>query len=136
MARLIYFTIDINPIPGFFKGMPTPAAALLVLSPIVIYEHALERFPGWIGFWGYVAAGMMVFCAIIMNVYPIRYIHIGRAMSRHAWLGRLAVIAVIFCVFTPYLGQISLGFMLLYLLSPLVTWRIHPDEAALGKKEP
>ena len=27
LARLVYFTIDRHPIPGFFKGMPTPAAA-------------------------------------------------------------------------------------------------------------
>jgi CDP-diacylglycerol---serine O-phosphatidyltransferase len=33
IARLVYFTLDKHPIPGFFKGLPTPAAALLVLPP-------------------------------------------------------------------------------------------------------
>ena len=133
LARLVYFTIDKKPIPGFFKGMPTPAAALLVLSPIVIYERAMEGFPQWITFWGYYSAALMVVCAVIMNVYPIRYIHFGRAMSRHAWIGRLTVVAVIFCMFTPYLGQVSLIFMTLYLFSPLATRRIPPEKAALEK---
>ena len=35
-ARLLYFTLDKNPIPGFFKGMPTPAAALFVTAPLLI----------------------------------------------------------------------------------------------------
>jgi hypothetical protein len=33
-------------------------------------------------------------------------------------------------VLTPYFGVICLVFMILYVLSPLVTWRIDPDEAA------
>ena len=32
IARLIYFTLDKDPIPGFFKGMPTPAAAMLAVA--------------------------------------------------------------------------------------------------------
>ena len=28
-SRLVYFTFDRSPIPGFFKGMPTPAGALI-----------------------------------------------------------------------------------------------------------
>ena len=33
ILRLVYFTLDKHPIPGFFKGMPTPAGALLVVAP-------------------------------------------------------------------------------------------------------
>ncbi|MBU4053918.1 MAG: CDP-alcohol phosphatidyltransferase family protein [Proteobacteria bacterium] len=130
LVRLTYFTLDKHPIPGFFKGFPTPAAALLVLSPIVIYSQAFESFPSYIGFLRYFSVGAMVFSAIIMNLYPIHFIHVGRAMSRNPWWSRLAGLIFVFCVFTPYLGQVSLGFMMVYVLSPLITWRIHPEEAA------
>jgi CDP-diacylglycerol--serine O-phosphatidyltransferase len=130
IGRLIYFTIDKHPIPGFFKGLPTPAAALLVLSPIVIYDQGLVHVADYFQILGYFSAGLMIFSAAIMNVYPIRYIHMGRAMSRNPWFGRSVVLIFISFAFTPYLGQASLGFMILFLLSPLVTWRIHPDKAA------
>lgn len=130
LTRLVYFTIDKNPIPGFFKGFPTPAAALFVLSPLVIYEQAFETFPDWAPFWGYFTAVMMLFSAVIMNFYPLHYMHMGRAMSRQPWIGRSIVLILIFCAFTPYLGQISLLFMILYLISPLFTWRVDPQEAA------
>jgi len=124
IGRLIYFTVDKHPIPGFFKGLPTPAAALLVLSPIVIYDQNYSVFLGQF------SAGVMVFAAIVMNLYPIRYIHMGRAMSRHPWFGRVLVLLLIIFTFTPYLGHASMIFMIFYLLSPLVTWRINPDIAA------
>ena len=130
IGRLIYFTLDKHPIPGFFKGLPTPAAALLVLSPIVIYDQGLVNIADYFELLGHFSAGVMVFSAVIMNVYPIRYIHMGRAMSRHPWFGRASVFFLILFAFTPYLGQASLGFMILYLFSPLITWRIHPDIAA------
>ena len=130
LTRLVYFTIDKAPIPGFFKGLPTPAAALFVLSPLVIYEQAFESFPAWAPFWGYFTAVMMLFSAIIMNLYPIHYMHMGRAMSRQPWIGRSIVLILIICAFTPYLGQVSLLFMILYLISPLFTWRVDPQEAA------
>jgi len=135
LGRLLYFTIDKHPIPGFFKGLPTPAAALLVLSPIVIYGHALEAFPQWIGFWGYFSIALMLFNAVIMNFYPIHYIHMGRAMSRNPWFGRVTALTVIVFAFTPYLGQASLCIMTLYLFSPLVTGRIHPEEAARESRD-
>jgi CDP-diacylglycerol--serine O-phosphatidyltransferase len=130
MARLVYFTIDKNPIPGFFKGLPTPAAALLVLSPIVIADQTMVTTDGGIGWWGYVASGLMLLATVLMNYYPVRYIHMGRAMSRNPWIGRTVVAVVVFCIFTPYLGIVSLALMLVYLLSPLFTWRIHPEVAA------
>lgn len=130
IARLIYFTLDKSPIPGFFKGLPTPAAALLVLPPMVILDQLLPTGSSWIGFWVYFVTGTMLLSAVVMNAYPIRYIHMGRAMSRNPWIGRLTVILLTAVAFTPLLGPICLAFMVFYLFSPLITWRIHPEEAA------
>jgi phosphatidylserine synthase len=130
MLRLVYFTLDKTPVPGFFKGMPTPAGAMLVLAPLVIYDYALETAAANLGFWGYFTAAAMVFTAVIMNVYPIRYIHLGRSMSRNPWFGRGILILLLLVVFTPYFGHVSLGCMILYLFSPLVTGRINPEVAA------
>ncbi|MCP3953993.1 MAG: CDP-alcohol phosphatidyltransferase [Desulfobacterales bacterium] len=130
MLRLVYFTLDKTPIPGFFKGMPTPAAAMLVLAPLVIYDYALETAASNLVFWGYFTAAAMGFAAVVMNLYPIRYIHIGRSMSRNPWFGRGILIVILLFVFTPYFGHVSLGCMLLYVLSPLVTGRINPEIAA------
>ena len=130
MGRLVYFTLDKKPIPGFFKGLPTPAAAMLVMSPLVIFDNALALSSQSILFWGHFAAGTMVFAGIIMNLYAIRYIHLGRTMSRHPWFGRVNLLLLTISMFTPIFGQICLSYMILYLLSPLFTWRIHPEDAA------
>ncbi len=130
MLRLVYFTLDKTPIPGFFKGMPSPAAAMLVLAPLVIYDHALEMASANLFFWGYFTAAAMVFAAVIMNAYPLRYIHLGRSMSRNPWFGRGIFILLLLVVFTPYFGHVSLGCMILYVLSPLVTGRVNPEIAA------
>jgi phosphatidylserine synthase len=130
MGRLVYFTLDKTPIPGFFKGLPTPAAAMLVLSPMVIFDHSLAMSSQQIGFWAMFAMGTMIFAGVIMNVYPIRYIHLGRTFSRHPWFGRLNLLLLTISIFTPIFGQLCLGYMILYLLSPLFTWRIHPEDAA------
>jgi CDP-diacylglycerol--serine O-phosphatidyltransferase len=130
IARLIYFTLDKSPIPGFFKGMPTPAAALLVTSPLIMYNEAAQEGAGWPVFWGIFCFAVIILAAIFMNLYPIRYVHLGRFMGRHPWFGRLTVLLAFLCVFTPYLGLIAFIYMFLYLLSPLVSWRIPPDIAA------
>ncbi|MCB2147069.1 MAG: CDP-alcohol phosphatidyltransferase family protein [Deltaproteobacteria bacterium] len=130
MGRLVYFTLDKTPIPGFFKGLPTPAAAMLVMSPLVIFDHALALASQRILFWGLFATGTMVFAGVIMNVYPIRYLHMGRTMSRHPWFGRANLLLLTISMFTPIFGEICLGYMILYLLSPVFTWRIHPNDAA------
>ena len=134
VARLIYFTVDKNPIPGFFKGLPTPAAALLVLSTLVIYETVMAAYPQRALFWGYFSMAVIVFCVIIMNFYPVKYLHMGRAMSRNVWFGRITALVVVVFAFTPYMGHIALGFMILYVLSPLATWRVHPEDAARESK--
>jgi CDP-diacylglycerol--serine O-phosphatidyltransferase len=103
---------------------------MLVMSPLLIFDNALALSSQRIVFWGLFAAGTMVFAGIIMNVYPIRYIHLGRTMSRHPWFGRANLLFLTVIIFTPYFGQMCLGYGILYLLSPLFTWRIHPDDAA------
>lgn len=130
VGRLVFFTLDKHPIPGFFKGLPTPAAALLVMAPLVIFDQALVLASQRAVFWGLFASGTMVFAAVIMNIYPIRYIHLGRTMSRRPWFGRSSLLVLTVSLFTPVFGQICLLCMILYLLSPLYTWRIHPDDAA------
>ncbi len=135
VGRLVYFTLDKTPIPGFFKGLPTPAAAMLVMSPLVIFDHALALSSERILFWGGFATGTMVFAGVIMNLYPIRYIHLGRTMSRHPWFGRANLLLLTISMFTPVFGQICLGYMILYLLSPLFTWRIHPEDAARESRQ-
>jgi phosphatidylserine synthase len=129
ILRLVYFTLDKHPIPGFFKGMPTPAAALLVVGPMVILNRAILHHPSHQAFWGVVCFAFMIATPILMNLYPLRYLHAGRFMSRHPWFGRGALLILI-SAFTPYYGYIFLFFMLLYALSPLVTWRIDPNDAA------
>jgi phosphatidylserine synthase len=129
IVRLVYFTVDKNPIPGFFKGMPTPAAAMLAVAPLIIFMQAVNDASSWAGFWGMFSCGLMIFTAIIMNLYPIRYLHLGRFMSRNPWFLRLTLLLLL-SVFTPYFGHTALVYMFLYTLSPLITWRIDPEIAA------
>jgi len=129
IGRLIYFTLDKSPIPGFFKGMPTPAAALLVMSGLVIFSQAVNDASDWARFWGIFSFGLIILAAVLMNLYPLRYLHAGRFMSRHPWFGRSSLI-VIFSVFTPYFGEVCLIYMFVYVFSPIITWRIDPEVAA------
>ncbi len=129
LGRLIYFTLDKTPIPGFFKGYPTPAGAMLVLAPLISFSQAVNEASHWVAFWGYFAFGVMIFTALLMNCYFIRYLHIGRFMSRNPWMTRLLLV-ILMSVVTPYFGIVSFLFMFLYVLSPVVTWRVDPDEAA------
>ena len=123
-VRLVYFTLDRTPVLGFFKGMPTPAAALLVTAPLIMFNQAVMGSSEWVRYWGVFCFGLMIFAAILMNIYPIRYLHLGRFMDKHFWFGRLNMILLIISIFTPYLGYVALSYMFLYVLSPLVTRRI------------
>ena len=129
IGRLIYFTLDKAPIPGFFKGLPVPAAALLVLSPLIILVQSINEMSEWARFWGTFSFGLTIFTAIMMNFYPIHYLHLGRLMSRQPWFARSTLLLLIMAVFTPYFGHISITYMTCYLLSPLITWRITPEVA-------
>lgn len=128
IARLVYFTTDRTPIPGFFKGMPTPAAALLVVAPLIMFNQSVQEASALAHYWGIFCFGLMIFAAVMMNFYPIRYLHLGRFMDRHSWFGRLNTLLLTVSIFTPYLGYVALIYMLLYVLSPLITWRILPQQ--------
>lgn len=127
-SRLAYFTLDRSPIPGFFKGMPTPAAALLVTAPLIMFSQAFNQGTAeGIVFWSVFSCVNMVLTAVIMNLYPLRYLHMGRFMDLHPWFGRINFLLLIVFIFTPYFGYFVLLWMLLYLFSPLYTWRLLPD---------
>lgn len=130
IARLVYFTLDRSPIPGFFKGMPTPAAALLSAAPLIMFNQAVEQASGWAPFWGFFCAGAMVLSSMLMNLYPVRYLHFGRFLSRHPWVARITVVMTIIFVFTPYFGEAAFICLFFYMLSPLATGRIQPETAA------
>jgi len=130
IARLVYFTLDTRPIPGFFKGLPTPAAALLVIAPLMIFEQAGGLYSNEALIWAQVASGAMILASVLMNFYPIRYIHYGRFMNRHPVIVGLNVFIGFVFIFTPYFGFFALLCLVLYLFSPLVTKRISPEVAA------
>ncbi|MFC1883389.1 CDP-alcohol phosphatidyltransferase family protein [Thermodesulfobacteriota bacterium] len=130
IIRLIYFTIDKTPIPGFFKGLPTPASALLVVAPLIMFTEAANEASGFANFWMVFASFLMILAAIVMNLYPIHYIHMGRLMGRHPWFARATILLALVFVFTPYFGYIGLTYLFMYLLSPLLSWRIEPEQAA------
>jgi CDP-diacylglycerol--serine O-phosphatidyltransferase len=130
IVRLIYFTLDRASIPGFFKGFPTPAAALLVAGPFIMLGQAAAEQSDLTLFWAQFCLWNMVLTAILMNLYPVRYLHVGRLMSRNKWVGRVTLLIVLTFVFTPYFGYAGFGYLMLYALSPLYTWRISPEVAA------
>jgi phosphatidylserine synthase len=134
VSRLVYFTIDRTPVPGFFKGLPTPAAALFVAAPLIMFMQAVEGATGFARFWAIFCCILMVFAAIMMNLYFIRYLHLGRFMGRHPWFSRIIILLALVFVFTPYFGYILFSYLFLYLLSPIVTHRIDPEIAARETK--
>ncbi|MBF0395417.1 MAG: CDP-alcohol phosphatidyltransferase family protein [Desulfobacterales bacterium] len=130
IGRLIYFTLDTSPIPGFFKGMPTPAGALFVAAPLIILNQAEIYDPEWIRFWGFFCVSVMILSSVLMNFYPIKYLHIGRYMSRNPWFGRLYMLLLLIFIFTPFFGHFSLFCLSLYILSPITTGKIDPNVAS------
>jgi hypothetical protein len=86
-------------------------------------------------YWALFSFWLTIFTAGLMNLYPIRYIHMGRFMDRHPWFARINLLLVLIFIFTPYFGYLVLTQQLLYLLSPLVTWRVDPKVAAMEAKD-
>ena len=123
ISRLVYFTLDKNPIPGYFKGMPTPAAALFVTSPLIILSQVAETGSDSISFWYHFCSGVMVVAAFLMNLFPAKYVHVGRLMDRKPWIGRIDLPLVVLLSFTPYLGYFAFIQLLLYAISPIMTRR-------------
>jgi CDP-diacylglycerol--serine O-phosphatidyltransferase len=134
IARLVYFTLDTKPIPGFFKGLPTPAGALLVMAPMVMLAQAAGGSQAERQFWSVFCVVTMIFAAVWMNFYPLRYLHFGRLMNRRPVVVSLTLILALLLVFTPYFGYFTLVCMTVYLVSPLWTWRISPEIAASEKR--
>ena len=73
---------------------------------------------------------LMLFAAILMVSFPIRYMHVGRLMSRSRKFLIFTISLIIGFAFTPYFGHVALTYLFLYVLSPLYTWRINPDLAS------
>lgn len=120
IARLIYFTVDREPVPGFFKGMPTPAAALLVVAPLLLFGQTGAEF------WIWAALTLMLIASLAMNLYPVHYIHLGRFMDTTPWFKRLNIILLFVFLFTDWFGYVALSYLLLYLMSPAVSRRLEP----------
>jgi phosphatidylserine synthase len=133
--RLVYFTLDRNPIPGFFKGMPTPAAALLVTAPLLILSRPEIAGTQWGAVIAVFTFGLMPAAAILMNLYPVKYIHMGRFMDRNPWFTWTNMALMLILVFTPYFGYLAFFQMLLYTLSPFFIWQIDPRSAAMESKK-
>jgi CDP-diacylglycerol---serine O-phosphatidyltransferase len=133
MARLVYFTLDPSPIPGFFKGLPTPAAALTVTAPLVMLTQAAQESPEWVRFWVVFCFVLMILIAFLMNTYPIHYLHIGRFMDRRPWFTRFTMLVLLVFLFTPFFGHVVFLCLIVYLFSPLWTWRSRPP---LPPREP
>jgi len=118
LARLVYFTMDKAPIPGFFKGLPSPAAALFV-GGVIHFARVLDP-EGELYAQGVLA--LFVSVGLLMNAYFIRYVHFGRLMSQSRKLSSLVFVIMLGSIFiVKGLGVIAMGLMGLYLLSPLVT---------------
>lgn len=132
-VRLCYFTLDKHPIPGIFKGMPTPAAALLVIAPLVVLGQASVQGTQWGQTVAVFASGLMIFASILMNLYPVKYIHMGRFMDRNPWFTWSMFILGIVFVFTPYFGYLAFALLFLYVFSPFATRNIDPETAAREK---
>lgn len=129
IARLAYFTLDKKPIPGFFKGMPVPAAALMVMGPVEMVasyaEEGLAHLP--IVLW--VATAGMIMGTFVMNAYFIRYLHIGRLLGRSPAVMWVVLAVWVVGIFTPYFGEIMTFVLAGYLFSPVFTGKIDPSVA-------
>ncbi|WP_028326114.1 CDP-alcohol phosphatidyltransferase family protein [Desulfatirhabdium butyrativorans] len=130
VARLIYFTIDTRPIPGFFKGMPTPAGALFTASTVLMFSQYTADAPESAPFWGAFSTVVMVAGGVLMNLYPLRYLHVGKYMDQNAWFKRLSICMFGIAIISPYLGPICFLYLLGYVFSPLVTRRLLPGKTA------
>ncbi|MDH4247490.1 MAG: CDP-alcohol phosphatidyltransferase family protein [Deltaproteobacteria bacterium] len=136
ISRLTYFTLDKSPIPGFFKGMPVPAAALMVSGPFEVVNMLAQDNSPALMTWVYASTGLMVLAALVMNLFFVRYLHMGRLMGRHPAILRIFVVLALVLVFTDYFGLTLLAITLFYLFSPLFTWRIDPSVADRESRKP
>lgn len=135
-ARLTYFILDDKPIPGFFKGMPVPGAALLVMGPVELANVVLRTVPEYADPMVMFSFGVMALAIVVMNLYPVRYLHFGRLVARHRALLFSVLGLWLFGVFTPVFGLFALTCATIYLFSPLFTHRIDPAIAVIERRVP
>ena len=91
---------------------------------------AIENHSSNLVFWAQFCFVLMMIAAILMISFPIRYMHIGRLMSRSRKFLIFTILLIIGFAFTPYFGHAALIYMILYVLSPFYTWRISPEVAS------
>jgi phosphatidylserine synthase len=131
LTRLVFFTLDKSPIPGFFKGMPVPAAAMLTVPAVEVAHQLNMGGSEYAAPWAALTTAVMLLAAAVMNLYPIRYLHLGRWIGRHPNVMWTTIVAALVLVFTPYFGMTLFAGGLLYLFSPLTTGHIDPSIAQL-----
>lgn len=124
--RLTRFTFDTRPVPGFFKGMPVPAAAMWVAASVEITTQLSLPFASA---WATFTVALMCFTALLMNLFPIRYLHGGRLASRHPMSSWVLLGFLLTMFFTPYFGFSLFGLSLIYAFSPIITRNIDPQIA-------
>jgi len=128
-VRLAYFTLDKNPIPGFFKGLPTPAAALFISAPMIMFQHSLENNFDHAAFWALFCFIQTIVVSFLMNFYPIHYLHAGRFAGRHPFFSKFMFCLNGISVFTPFFGHFNFLLCFIYVLSPIFTWKLKPEIA-------
>ena len=72
ITRLVFFILDQNSIPGFFKGMPVPAAALLTTAPLIMLSQSLAAKAATQAFWSSFCFWLMLAGSLMMIAFPIR----------------------------------------------------------------
>ena len=97
--------------------------------------NALETNTPDVVFWAQFCFVLMIIAGILMISFPIRYMHIGRLMSRSRKFLFLTIVLIIGFAFTPYFGHAALAYLILYVFSPLYTWRISPEIASKENPE-
>ena len=130
ITRLVLFILDQKSIPGFFKGLPVPGAALFVSAPFIMLSNAVVENSSAMIFWAQFCFFLMIIASILMISFPIRYMHIGRLMSRSRKFLFFTIMLIIIFAFTPFFGHVALTYLTLYVFSPIYTWRISPDIAS------
>ena len=134
VARLIYFTLDKTPVPGFFKGMPVPAAALLVIAPVEMLHQFGRGDPDILTALSFLATGVLALAIVVMNLYAVRYLHIGRLLGRRPLLMWFLVALWLVMMFTPYFGATILVICGVYVVSPVFTRGIDPAQAVVESR--
>tara|TARA_B100000700_G_scaffold328565_1_gene446807 strand:- start:678 stop:2072 length:1395 start_codon:yes stop_codon:yes gene_type:complete len=130
ITRLVLFILDQKSIPGFFKGLPVPGAALFVAAPFIMLSNSINENSSEIVFWSKFCFILMITAALLMVSFPIKYMHIGRLMSRSRKFLFFTIFLIVVFAFTPYFGHVALTYLTLYVFSPIYTWRISPDIAS------